>query len=116
LALTAAAREHTQEMARRGSFAHNSADGSSFDKRILRYYPLSAGFRRWSIGENLVWGSALDAAEALRLWMASPEHRQNILTAEWREIGIAATQANSAPGTYSNGPATIITTDFGARS
>jgi uncharacterized protein YkwD len=114
-ALTAAARQHSQEMARRGYFAHNSADGGTFDKRLARYYPLSARFQRWSVGENLVWRSQLDAAQALRLWMASPEHRRNILTPEWREIGIAATQARSAPGSYGGGPATIITTDFGAR-
>jgi uncharacterized protein YkwD len=47
--------------------------------------------------------------------MHSPEHRANILTARWRDIGIAAVHVDSAPGTYQNLPVTIITTDFGVR-
>jgi uncharacterized protein YkwD len=47
--------------------------------------------------------------------MASPEHRQNILTARWREIGISAIHSDSAPGTFGGRPVTVITTDFGVR-
>jgi uncharacterized protein YkwD len=49
------------------------------------------------------------------MWMASPEHRRNILDPTWREIGIAAVHAASAPGTYGGQPVTVITTDFGVR-
>src|SRR4051812_11330217 len=38
--LSAAARQHTAEMAARGYFSHDSANGSSFDRRIARYYPM----------------------------------------------------------------------------
>jgi hypothetical protein len=34
----------------------------------------------------------------------------------WREIGVSAVHAASAPGVYHGLPVTIITTDFGARS
>ena len=47
--------------------------------------------------------------------MQSPEHRANILTPEWREIGIAAIHADSAGGPYRDSPVTVITTDFGVR-
>src|SRR5437016_140161 len=38
--LTAAATQHSNEMARLGYFAHSSADGTSFDTRIARYFPM----------------------------------------------------------------------------
>src|SRR5689334_18893478 len=53
--LDAAAAQHTREMLKLDYFSHDSADGTSFDDRIARYYPFSAKFRNWSVGENLVW-------------------------------------------------------------
>ena len=114
-ALTAAARQHSTEMAARGYFSHNSAGGSSFDKRIARYYPI-AGMHYWSVGENLLWSSPdVDAGGALTMWWNSPEHRKNMLTARWREIGISAVHVAAAPGTYGGREVTIVTTDFGVR-
>jgi uncharacterized protein YkwD len=112
--LTAAAVGHSEEMLGAGYFAHDSADGSPFWKRLSAF---TSGARSgWSAGENLLWSSGtLDAAKALDLWMASPEHRQNILTARWRQIGIGAVHADSAPGVFGGGAATVITTDFGTR-
>ena len=113
--LTAAAAQHSNEMARLGYFAHPSADGTSFDKRIARYFPMGRS-RYWSVGENLVFASPdLTAAQALELWMHSPEHRQNLLTPRWRQIGISAVHVAAAPGTFAGAPTTIITTDFGIR-
>jgi uncharacterized protein YkwD len=112
--LTAAAQGHSAQMLDDGYFAHESADGSPFWKRLTAYSSFSHG--AWSVGENLLWSSPdVGAVHALQLWMASPEHRQNILTARWREIGIAAIHADSAPGTYGGRSVTVITTDFGAR-
>jgi uncharacterized protein YkwD len=113
--LAAAARSHSFEMAKRGYFSHDSANGSSFDKRIVRYYPLR-GTRYWSVGENLLWSSPdVDAAGALNMWMGSPEHRRILLTARWREIGLSAVHVTSAPGTYGGREVTIVTADFGVR-
>ncbi|HEY8646643.1 MAG TPA: CAP domain-containing protein, partial [Gaiellaceae bacterium] len=67
-------------------------------------------------GENLLWSSPdVDPAGALQLWMSSPEHRANILTARWRQIGVSAVHYAVAPGTYKGLEVTIITTDFGIR-
>ena len=113
--LSAAARQHSSEMGRLGYFAHSSADGSPFWRRIGRYYPVGR-FRRWSVGENLVWNApALDPAGALDAWMHSPEHRLNILTPDWREIGISAVLVAAAPGAFGGRDVTIIATDFGVR-
>lgn len=114
--LSAAALGHSSEMVADGYFAHESVDGAPFWKR-LSAYSSSAMHGGWSVGENLLWSSPDVAADkALQLWMASPEHRHNILTARWREIGIAAIHVDSAPGTYGGRPVTVITTDFGVRS
>ena len=113
--LTAAAQQHTAEMLADGYFAHESADGSEFWKRIARFYPHTAS-SYWSVAENLLWSSdTIDASEAVSLWMASPGHRENILTPEYRQIGISARYASDAPGEYADGEATVIDTDFGVR-
>jgi uncharacterized protein YkwD len=114
-ALAEAAEFHSRSMATRGFFAHESADGSSFWKRVERFYP-SRGFNYWSAGENLAYGSpSMSADGAVRAWMNSPGHRANILSTSWTEIGIGAVHVDSAPGVYAGRPATIITTDFGVR-
>jgi uncharacterized protein YkwD len=113
--LAAAARQHTTEMASRGYFSHSSANGSSFDRRIARFYPMGDS-RYWSVGENLLWSSPdIDAAGALDLWFNSPEHRKIMLTSRWREIGLAAVHVGSAPGEYEGREVTIVTADFGVR-
>jgi uncharacterized protein YkwD len=113
--LTAAATQHSREMADDGYFEHNSADGTSFSTRIARWYRL-AGYRSWTVGENLLWATpTIDPAHALGDWMRSPGHRANILDPRWREIGVGAVHASSAGGTFGNRPVTIITTDFGVR-
>jgi uncharacterized protein YkwD len=113
--LSLAARQHSTEMAARGYFSHSSADGSHFDRRIARFYPMGSR-RYWSVGENLLWSSPdVDPANALQMWINSPEHRANLLTARWRQIGLSAVHSASAPGTYQGREVTIVTADFGVR-
>ena len=113
--LAAAARQHSTEMANRGYFDHRSANGSSFARRIARFYP-RAGYRSWSVGENLLYStSPLDAGRALDMWLNSPDHRRVILMARWREFGLGAVRVVTAPGVYGGRTVTIVTTDFGVR-
>jgi uncharacterized protein YkwD len=114
-ALDRSAHQHSQEMGRLGYFAHPSADGTAFWKRIRRYYPASRD-SFWSVGENLLWRSPnVTASQALGLWIASPEHLKNLLATQWRQIGISAVHVARGPGVYKGLPVTIITTDFGVR-
>jgi uncharacterized protein YkwD len=114
--LNAAAAAHSLQMARMGYFSHNSANGRSFSQRVASYYP-ARGYRAWSVGENLVYGSPdLGAARALRLWLGSAPHRANLLNPRWHDLGLSAVHATTAPGVYGGAPATIVTADFGARS
>src|ERR1700730_10699849 len=113
--LTAAARAHSQQMAQDGYFAHESADGSVFWKRLQHFYA-SSPWSYWSVGENLLWSSpGIDGAGALKLWLASPEHRKNLVNPLWCEIGVSAVNAAQAPGVYHGQDVTIVTTDFGVR-
>lgn len=113
--LRAAAVFHSRDMGRRGYFEHDSISGTPFWRRIERFYP-SSGFDAWTVGENLLWGSdTYGAAFAIREWMASPPHRQNILSRGWREVGIGAVYFVNAPGEYGGRPVTIMTADFGSR-
>jgi uncharacterized protein YkwD len=114
--LAAAAAAHSTQMARVGYFSHNSANGTSFSRRVASFYPLR-GFRSWMVGENLVWASPdLGAARAIKIWLASPPHRANLLDPRWREIGLSAVHSTNAPGVYGDSPATIVTADFGTRN
>ena len=113
--LDEAATAHTSEMLADGYFSHDSADGSPFSKRVRRYYS-PAGRSFWSAGENLLWSTgSLDAARAVAMWMSSPGHRANILSPQWRDIGIAALAETDAPGAFGGATVTLITTDFGVR-
>ncbi len=115
-ALRAAADFHSSEMVLRGFFSHDSADGSSAWKRLARFYP-SAGYRRWQVGETLLWYSpGVDAAGAVHDWLTSPEHRAILLTPAFREIGVSALHSTAASGFFQGQEGTLITADFGVRA
>jgi uncharacterized protein YkwD len=112
--LTAAANYHTHQMGQLGFFEHESVNGAPFWRRIQRFYPAGRGY--WSVGENIFWESPnSSAASAVREWMHSPPHRENILESEWRDIGISAAHYGSAPGAFGGRSVTIVTADFGVR-
>jgi uncharacterized protein YkwD len=113
--LAAAARQHSSSMAESGYFSHSSAGGGEFWRRVQGFYP-QGKFGYWSVGENLLWQSPdIDAAAALQMWMNSPPHRENLLTARWREVGVSALHVTAAPGTFQGMDVTIVTADFGVR-
>jgi uncharacterized protein YkwD len=114
-ALDRSARQHSMEMGRDGYFAHPSADGTSFWRRIQHYYA-QGHHAYWSVGENLLWRSpGVSAARAMSLWIASPEHLRNLMNSRWRQLGVSAVRVAHAPGVFHGLPVTIITTDFGVR-
>ena len=114
--LASAANQHSRAMARAGFFAHESVDGKPFWRRLQRFYA-SAGFRSWTVGEDLLWVSPdVDAKEAVSMWLRSPTHRRILLKRDFRQLGLAAVHTPAAPGAYRGLEVTIVTADFGARS
>ena len=80
---------------------------------VTRYPAHAAGF---AVGENIAWGTGALATPAhiVAEWMASPPHREVILTAEYRDAGIAATPA--VPSVlHPNRPGATYAMEFGAR-
>jgi uncharacterized protein YkwD len=114
-ALDRSARQHSLEMGRLGYFAHPSANGTAYWRRIGHFYRVR-NYSYWSVGENLVWSApTLTAGRAMQLWIASPEHLRNLLSPQWRQLGVSAVHVLRAPGVFGGQPVTIITTDFGVR-
>lgn len=81
-ALQAAAQEHSEDMLQNNYFDHTSRDGLSPMQRMQ-----SAGYNGTSYGENIAEGQQ-SPEKVMNDWMNSPEHRQNILSPNYGEIGI----------------------------
>jgi uncharacterized protein YkwD len=82
-ALTRAARVHSRDMAAHDFLGHTGSDGSSPGERVNR-----AGYRWRMVGENVASGVGT-AQEAVAGWLASPHHCANIMTAGYRQMGVA---------------------------
>ena len=81
--LTVAANLKLDDMVQNSYFAHVSPQGVS-----PWYFIRRAGYTYQSAGENLAMNFGT-AAKIEAAWMASPEHRANILNAQFTEVGIA---------------------------
>lgn len=91
--LTSIATTKAKDMADNGYFDHTSPTyGSPFD--MLRRY----GVQYSSAGENIAAGQK-DADEVMDSWMNSSGHRENILKAEYEQIGIGYVEGGRW-GTY----------------
>jgi uncharacterized protein YkwD len=101
--LERAARRHSRRMLQLQSLFHGN-----FARRIRR-----VGVRAPRVGENLAWGSGplASARSIVNMWLASPEHRANLLHAGYRRVGVGI-RIGSFAG-YSD--AVLITTDFAGR-
>ncbi len=84
------ARAHSADMLARQYFSHSSPDGRSPHER------LQSGHSGLSMsGENIWSGSGHDSGNARQVarlivdsWLASPGHRQNLLSPDFTEVGV----------------------------
>ncbi len=112
-ALTNAARSHSQEMLDKGYFAHNSYNGETVKARLERFGYTFSGYSFWKYAENIYWDSGTSASpdSAHKWWMNSAGHKANILSRDFREVGIGV-----RTGTYKGyAGAKMYTVDFGVR-
>ena len=101
--LVRAARSHSLDMLEHGYFGHGA-----FGDRMRRF-----GVRGRVVGENLAWGSGRlgTSVTIVREWLASPDHRANLLRPGFRRIGLAAPVARfgGVAGAH------VVTADFAGR-
>ncbi len=91
-----AAVTHSRDLIQAGVFQHDSPDGTSFVQRLKHFYSPS-GYSSWTAGENILYNTAdIDADTAIRAWLDSPPHRENMLNPDWREVGIGSVHASTA--------------------
>ncbi len=101
--LVRAARWQSSDMLRKGYFSHGA-----FAQRMAAFRVRGA-----KVAENLAWGTGSFGTPQVivREWLSSPQHRENLLHAGYRRIGIGTTI-----GTFSGwAGATMVTADFAGR-
>jgi uncharacterized protein YkwD len=93
--LAAAALAHAQDMVAGQYFSHVAPDGRDVVARVQPTGYLRSG-SQWTVGENLAWGTGTlgTPRSIVAAWMRSPGHRDNILRASFREIGLGIVGGN----------------------
>lgn len=104
--LEAAARLHSEDMATRNYFSHQSPDGERFTDRYARQGLERAG------GENIAMGTSLDEFDVLDLWVNSEGHRRNILQSGYRFLGVGAYRSGETTSTSFFGASIYYTQNF----
>lgn len=106
------ARYHSQDMINDGYAAHESYDvvNGSLVQVCTLWERLETAYVYSAAGENIAGGTYTDtAAEVVASWMASDSHRANILSPNFREIGVGYRYASDSQ--YTN----YWTQDFGTQ-
>lgn len=88
--LRSAAREHSDDMAERGYFDHNSPDGGTPQERAA-----AEGYDSFG-GENIARGYPTPEA-VVRAWMESEDHRANILSCDFVAVGVGVRYGSGGP-------------------
>lgn len=102
--LTAAAQAKADDMVAQNYWAHNSPDG-----KTPWVFINAAGYQYKSAGENLAYGFS-NGIESVAGWMASPEHRANILNGNYQNVGFGVA---SSPDFVGEGPETVVVAEYG---
>lgn len=98
--LERAARSHSREMVAAGVFQHGA-----FASRMHRF-----AIRGSLAGENLAWGTGYLATPRgiVTAWLASPEHRANLLRPSFRRVGVGSLVGSFLGSRGAN----VVTADF----
>ena len=90
--LIRAARAHTREMASRTFLTHVSENGWTPAPRVRYFGYKTTDCTFWTMGEDIASGKAGTSyarpAAIVALWMQSDAHREVLLTARMRDIGV----------------------------
>ncbi len=110
--LQKAAQRHNNRMSGTGCFDHQCPGEAALDSRLRSVGYLNGGLDSWGYGENIVWGMRQRGTPraVVAAWMNSSGHRANILSRDFRDIGVGFSEGTPMGG---NDPGGIYTTDFG---
>ena len=115
-ALTRAACAYAADMVARKFFSHTSPDGQGPGDRArasgyLRAVPV------WSVGEILLWSRkpVFTAQDAAAAWMASPPHREILLSDDFEDAGVGVVPGDPM-GDPLTTPSVTMAVLFGHRS
>jgi uncharacterized protein YkwD len=100
--LNDAAQRHAEDMLLRSYYSHSSPEGRSPGDRVRK-----SGYTPRLVGENIARG-ALSVNEVMDNWMASREHRNNLLHPGFAHLGVGV-----AVGRNSVGYTVLWVQDFG---
>lgn len=103
--LSKAAYLKAQDMFAKGYWAHTSPDGVT-----PWYYFKTVGYDYTYAGENLARGFNTSSS-VVDAWMASPTHRENVLSRSYEEVGFAIVQ-----GKLSGEDTTLVVEMFGGKN
>jgi len=92
--LRGTARAHAGDMASKAYFAHDNLEGKSPFDRMQ-----AAGYQYSTAGENIAAGSPTPEG-AMDQWMNSPGHCQNIMKAEYKDLGVGYVEKAGSPYTH----------------
>ena len=114
--LRRAAQNYSRRMVRQRFFDHVCPSGSTLTSRVRGSTAYLRGARRFSLGENIAWGSGYLATprQTVVAWMQTPGHRANILRGRFRHVGVGV--AIGAPEDGEESSAATYTTAFGYRA
>lgn len=104
--LDAAADAKARDMAQRNYWSHNTPDGQE-----PWVFVTGQKYNYQKLGENLAAGFS-DEQSAVKGWMASQSHRDNLLDPTFKEVGFGVAQVSnySAAG---GGPMTVVVAFYG---
>lgn len=70
-----------------GQFSHTPCSQQFASVFAAAGYPMSGGY---AVGENLAFGQnrAGSPRQIMAAWLASPPHRQNLLSGQWKSFGL----------------------------
>ena len=85
--LEQAAQKHAKDMAARRAMSHTGGDGSSMSDRVAR-----EAYAWGALGENVSAGYG-SVPDALAGWMRSPGHCANMMSPNFREVGVGGANA-----------------------
>ncbi len=93
--LDAVAHAHARDLLRMGRLSHTSSDGRQLENRLAKLD------WEWA-GENLARNKGFDspAREAVRGWIASPKHYENMFRPDFNQTGMAALYDRDSGFTY----------------